>query len=78
MHERLAALSTGPGHQFSANDQPKCPHCGEDFDVAANEAWHLYNENDTHEVECTNCDLEFSVNASATWRFSTDEQEDHP
>lgn len=72
----LAALEAGPSYDFSGNKNPKCPHCGDDFDITDNEAWFLYDENDTHTVECPNCDHEFQVNASATWYFSTDEQDE--
>lgn len=73
--EKLVALNKGPSYRFSANDAPKCPHCGSDFDIAENEAWRLYNENDTHEVTCPSCEQDFRVNSSARWTFSTDEQE---
>lgn len=72
----LAALEAGPSYDFFGNKKPKCPHCGEDFDISGNDAWFLYDENDTHTVECPNCDHEFKVNASATWYFSTDEQDE--
>ncbi len=76
MTEKLAALKAGPSRRFFANEQPKCPHCGDDFDISANEAWFLYNEDDTHDVECPRCETTFSVKATAKWSFSTDEQED--
>ena len=38
MAEKLSALKEGPSYRFSVNKQPKCPHCGEDFDIAKNEA----------------------------------------
>lgn len=69
------ALDDGDWFQFYANDKPKCPHCGEDFDIRENEAWHLYSEDGPHGVECQSCDLGFQVNSSATWCFSTAEQE---
>lgn len=74
-NRKLAALKRGPSYEFSGNKNPKCPHCGEDFDVAYNEAWQLYNENDTHIVECLRCNNEFQVTSNASWSFSTDEQE---
>ena len=76
MTEPLAALEAGEWSDFWANKQPKCPHCGEDFDINDNEAWFLYDENYTHDVECPSCELSFRVNSSASWCFSTDEQED--
>ncbi|PZP62992.1 MAG: hypothetical protein DI604_28105 [Delftia acidovorans] len=77
MLEKFAALKNGKSHEFSANDQPKCPHCGEEFDIAHNEAWRLYDENDTHTVECPSCENQFNVNSHARWTFSTDEQEEN-
>lgn len=72
----LAALDAGPSYDFCGNKMPKCPHCGDDFDITDNEAWFLYDDNNTHEVECPNCDHEFKVNAIASWVFSTDEQDE--
>lgn len=76
MSERLAALHKGPSYEFSANTAPKCPHCGEVFDIQEGEAWFLYDEQNTHDVECPDCNMEFQVNSHARWSFSTDEQED--
>lgn len=75
MTGQFAALKKGGWMEFSSNSQPKCPHCGEDFDIRENEAWYLFSEDD-HEVECQSCDGEFKVISSANWSFSTDEQED--
>lgn len=72
----LAALHRGGAFDFSVNKKPKCPHCGDDFDIDANEAWFLYDENETHTVVCRLCENEFQVNSHARWSFSTDEQED--
>ena len=73
---KISALKNGDHLAFVANDSPKCPHCGEDFDIHANEAWSLYDENEQHEVECPSCLNLFQVTSSARWSFSTDEQED--
>lgn len=78
MGEKLVALKEGPSYRFSANDKPKCPHCGVDFDIAENEAWFLYDENDTHDVTCPSCEGDFRVESSARWTFSTDEQDPAP
>lgn len=76
MTERLTALKDADhSSEFWGNNQPKCPHCGNDFDIEYNEAWHLYEEGD-HEVECNSCDLMFSVAVRVTFSFSTDEQEE--
>jgi len=76
MSDKLAALRRGPRHDFSANKKPMCPHCGVDFDITDNEAWHLYDDNNTHDVQCPSCDNEFMVNSHAQWSFSTDEQDE--
>lgn len=73
---KLASLNEGPDWAFSRNEKPKCPHCGEDFDIAENEAFFVYDENNTHTVECMSCKLPFWVNSFADWRFSTDVQDD--
>ncbi|MBB4192824.1 hypothetical protein [Rhizobium aethiopicum] len=72
---KFAALDADGWLEFTANKSPKCPHCGDDFHIADNEAWFLYDENDTHEVECPSCEETFQVSSSASWCFSTDEQE---
>ncbi len=61
--------------EFIYNSSPRCPHCGENFDIRENEAWYLYDENGPHEVECSSCEREFEVSSHADWKFSTDEQE---
>lgn len=76
MGERLAALNADQYGVFSFNKMPKCPHCGSDFGVSENEAWHLYDENGPHDVTCPDCEEDFRVNSHADWRFSTDDQED--
>ncbi len=76
MTEKLSALKSGGFMEFCANKMPKCPHCGDDFNITDNEAWHLYDDNEPHTVECTRCKNEFSVSSTARWSFSTDEQEE--
>jgi hypothetical protein len=73
--ERLAALTGGEQIEFAFNDKPKCPHCGDLYDVEANEAWELYDDNDSHDIDCTGCGLEFSVSTLTSYSFSTDAQE---
>jgi uncharacterized Zn-finger protein len=75
--EPLKALNAAKSPwEFSANKQPVCPHCGDAYDIERNDAWRLYDENDTHEVDCPSCDGIFRVNSHASWSFSTDEQRD--
>lgn len=76
MVERLSALNSRHSIDFVANKAPKCPHCGEDFDIMEGENWELYDDRDTHDVECPSCNLDFQVNSIAQWSFSTDEQEE--
>lgn len=76
MTQKFAALKKGPSYDFYGNSDPKCPHCGEDFNIRENEAWYLYNDNENHSVQCSSCSVEFSVNSIANWSFSTDEQDD--
>lgn len=77
MAEKFAALNARHRLDFCANKKPKCPHCGEDFDIEDNEAWFLYDEQGgPHEIECDSCGLPFSVSSIASWSFSTDEQEE--
>lgn len=73
----LNALKTGDRWDFVLNDCPKCPHCGDDFDIDVNEAYYLYDMSATdHEVICLGCDLLFSVVVDAKYSFTTDRQED--
>lgn len=76
MTDKLAALEQGRSYDFVMNKEPKCPHCGSDFDIQQGEAWFLYDENNTHDVECKSCNMEFQVSSHAHWSFSTEDQED--
>jgi hypothetical protein len=77
MAEHLEALRGGKHTlDFFGNKTPKCPHCGNDFHIAQNEAWDLYDENDGHSVNCPNCERDFDVVTRCSYTFSTDEQED--
>lgn len=74
--EKLKALREGLSIDFWGNKAPKCPHCGSDFDIYEGDAWHLYDEHESHEIECQDCDEWFKVRSIATWIFSTDEQDE--
>jgi hypothetical protein len=76
MSKKFAALQASHFIEFVANTMPKCPHCGEDYNIRENEAWFLYSEDGPHEVDCDGCHLPFNVSSIASWTFSTDEQED--
>lgn len=71
------ALKSGDWGDFSYNDEPKCPHCGEVHGIERNESWRLYEEGE-HEIRCTSCDMDFSVSTHIKYAFSTDTQEDYP
>lgn len=78
MTEKLKALNESKDKfgDFGWLDSPRCPHCGEDFDIRENEAWYLFSEDDTHDAECGSCGNGFSVHTHTTYAFSTDEQPD--
>ena len=76
MTKELDALNAGNRMDFWGNQQPKCPHCGHDYDISRNDAWELYNDDETHEVDCLNCELAFQVRTITQHTFCTDEQED--
>lgn len=73
--EQFKALKEGDSWDFSCNELPKCPHCGEDYSIEDNESWRLY-EDDNHDVECNACENKFVVHTNVTYTFSTDYQED--
>jgi hypothetical protein len=74
--QRLQALNGGSSIDFWGNESPKCPHCGQDFDIQDAEAWDLYSDDDTHEVECQSCELEFSVTTNVRYTFTTSDQDE--
>lgn len=73
--KKLAALKSGDSYDFWGLDRPKCPHCGEVYNVDDNEAYELY-EDGTHEIHCPDCETQFTVTTNVYYSFSTDEQED--
>lgn len=71
-----AAQATGRDWwDYSGNDDPKCPHCGETCYIPENEWWDLYEEGE-HTKECPHCDGEFTISTRVSHSFSTDQQED--
>lgn len=76
MTEPLEALKAGHSLDFSVNDRPRCPHCGEYHEIDRNEWYELYDDNDSHEVDCPSCNLPFRVVSHARYSFSTDEQDE--
>ncbi|MGL4756848.1 MAG: hypothetical protein ACRCXB_31255 [Aeromonadaceae bacterium] len=68
------ALKAG-NKDFERNDDPVCPHCGNECNIDECELWNLYEES-VHSVSCPHCDMDFNVSSHARWSFSTDEQED--
>lgn len=76
MYEALKkAKEEGLTLNFYGNNNPVCPHCGEDYSVSEHENWKLYDEGE-HDVECSSCDQEFSVQTYVSTTFSTDDQPD--
>lgn len=79
MSEKFAALKRamaedGPcPSDFWANDQPKCPHCGDECEISDNGWYQLYEEG-SHEVCCPSCGEDFSVSTRVSFSFSTDSQ----
>ena len=61
--------------EFFANKTPKCPHCGDDYDISKCDAWQLYEEGE-HSVSCQSCDMDFDVSTRASYPFTTDHQAD--
>ena len=72
---RLEALNNGERMDFWANDEPKCPHCGQESSVIENEWWKICEEGD-HEVSCPHCETDFTVTTRVSYTFSTDNQDD--
>lgn len=72
--KNFIALREGHSSDFHAQKSPKCPHCGQQFEIEAAEAWQLYTEGE-HELTCIVCILPFTVTSVATFSFNTDEQE---
>ena len=73
--KKAKALERHYPSDYWGNDNPRCPHCGQECKVADNEWWKLYEEGE-HEVSCPHCDGDFSVSTRVSYSFSTDEQED--
>lgn len=76
MSENLKALNEARDKwwEFGHLDEPLCPHCRHSFNITENEAYYLYDDNESHEVECPSCELSYTVQTHATYHFSTDEQ----
>ena len=71
MSDELKALENGNEWDYMNNKDPKCPHCGEIYDIQRNELFRLYEENQNHEINCLDCELDFYVESAATCTFST-------
>lgn len=76
MNTPFEALKRDGRHEFFGNDNPRCPHCATDYSIPDNDAWHLFDDNNQHEIECPSCKQEFRVISTSTWTFSTDEQDE--
>lgn len=74
---RLAALEADDRGDFWGNANPKCPHCGTDYNITEREAWELYDQDEgQHEIECPSCDLKYTVQVRVSYTFDTEEQEE--
>ena len=75
MTERFKALKEGDEFNFSLNSNPKCPHCGAEYDVAEAGYWEIYSgDGDEHEIDCPSCDDKYTVTTNVSYSFSTDYQ----
>ena len=75
MTEHCEALNNGDSWNFSNERNPRCPHCGETYDINENESWDLYGDDDTeNDIECKSCEKPFRVYTRIEYRFCTDEQ----
>ena len=75
MFEALIEARKGRNElDFWREDSPRCPHCGENFDVIDHEQWELVDpQNEEAEVECPWCQENFKVGISVQYKYSTDE-----
>jgi|JI10StandDraft_1071094.scaffolds.fasta_scaffold714724_1 uncharacterized C2H2 Zn-finger protein len=71
----LEALRAEAAWQFRGNRNPRCPHCGDEYDVIENWTFRIYEEGE-HALECPSCELIFTVQTAVSYSFNTDEQED--
>lgn len=63
-------------HYFG-NDNPKCPHCGEVYDIEEHEAYHLYHQGTEYaKIECDHCEMDFIVEVKHETTFDTDESDE--
>lgn len=75
MPEWCEALNSGDKWDFWGVSSPKCPHCGEDIEVPANDLYELYEEGEHDDIECPNCERTFIVSTSISYSFDTSRQE---
>lgn len=59
--------------EFAGLDAPKCPHCGEEYDITEHEAYNLYEDGE-HDIDCYDCGQEFLVSVRVSYSYSTDVQ----
>ncbi len=59
--------------EYWGNDKPKCPHCGEDFDVWENDGALSLNYEDGGQTmyECRSCRKDFVCVTSVRYVFAT-------
>jgi len=67
-------LNDDNSDEYSGNENPKCPHCDNIYDIDLNNDYSLYAE-DNHNVTCPKCQKDYSVTSRTKgWVFDTDEQ----
>lgn len=73
--ERFEALKQahagGRELDFWGLKQPRCPHCGAEIDVGANDLWRIFDEGE-HSIDCPHCSEEFDVSTRVSYTFSSD------
>ena len=69
------AQKEGNDYKYQSEQNPRCPHCGEEFSIENHEAWHLYGDDgDENVVTCDHCGDGFTVTTDVSYSFSTNEQ----
>lgn len=78
MYEALEkAKEEGATLNYWNEDNPRCPHCGEAYDIQENEDWGLHDPSlDEHEIECPSCEQEFKVGATVSITYTTRDADD--
>ncbi len=57
--------------KYVMNDDPVCPHCNNEISVGHEDLYHLYDEDENHEIDCPYCKESLAVESHCKWTFST-------